>query len=267
METRIQGKFYPLQHDEWIKACKELSSGARDVLYYIRTADPYSNGINITASVIADDLGVHRSTVSRALKELDFKGFINLEIVTARVEIQGGGLLCAEMQPCCKNATSSAETQQPEQKCNSQSENATSSAETQQAEPESQAQSKSQTSKINKNYLDFIKTLSEGERESFWKFGQKKAAQLPKPPELPMKWIEANWSELYQQFKSTAGGMAASVADKDWTQHPDWNDWLGMMRERGVPTFVALGTCFDNKIRRAIADWALKRNLVWGTEA
>lgn len=116
------------------------------------------------------------------------------------------------------------------------------------------------------DYSDFIKTLSESERESFLEFGNKKASQLPKPPELPLKWIEANWQELYTLFLSTPYAVAASIADTDWTSHPDWENWLAQMRE-GVPRFVALGTCFDNKTRRAIADWADNRGLIWGAES
>ncbi|MDB9372369.1 MarR family transcriptional regulator [Nodularia sphaerocarpa] len=76
MKSKLPKKFYPLELEEWIHACKELSSGARDVLYYIRAKDPYSNGIDITAAAIARDLGVNRSTVSRAIKELDKAGLL-----------------------------------------------------------------------------------------------------------------------------------------------------------------------------------------------
>ena len=52
-------------------------------------------------------------------------------------------------------------------------------------------------------YSDFIQTLSEGERENFWEFSKKKTASLPKPPQLPMKWIEANFEELRGQWLET----------------------------------------------------------------
>jgi hypothetical protein len=79
--TKISGKFYPLQHDEWIRACQELTPSRRDVLYFIRTLDPYGNGVKITAAEIARQLStpekiVHRQTISRALKELVEREFI-----------------------------------------------------------------------------------------------------------------------------------------------------------------------------------------------
>ncbi len=52
----------------------------------------------------------------------------------------------------------------------------------------------------SQTYTDFIQTLSDGEREKFLEFGLKKAAELPKPPALPKKWIERNWQELSAEF-------------------------------------------------------------------
>ncbi|MEM6404851.1 MAG: hypothetical protein AAF757_32280, partial [Cyanobacteria bacterium P01_D01_bin.116] len=50
---------------------------------------------------------------------------------------------------------------------------------------------------------DPIQTLSDRERESFIKFSRKKAASLPKPPELPMRWIKANFEELHSEWRET----------------------------------------------------------------
>jgi hypothetical protein len=50
-------------------------------------------------------------------------------------------------------------------------------------------------------YQTFTDSLSESEREKFLEFGLKKAAELPKPPALPKKWIERNWQELREEFK------------------------------------------------------------------
>ena len=50
---------------------------------------------------------------------------------------------------------------------------------------------------------DPIQTLSEDERESFLEFGKKKANSLPKPPQLPIKWIKTNFEELFSQWRET----------------------------------------------------------------
>ncbi|NJO65495.1 MAG: hypothetical protein HC836_47600 [Richelia sp. RM2_1_2] len=51
-------------------------------------------------------------------------------------------------------------------------------------------------------YTDNIQTLSEEERESFLEFGKKKASQLPKPPQLPIKWIQTHHEELYSEWRA-----------------------------------------------------------------
>ncbi|MDZ8226926.1 MAG: MarR family transcriptional regulator, partial [Nostoc sp. ChiVER01] len=100
-DTKIQGKFYPLQHEEWLRACRELTPAQRDVLYYLRTLDPYSTGMEVSPSRIAKDLStaekpVHRSTVGRALKALDEKGFVDMELLKVKVHVLTKGLHCCD---------------------------------------------------------------------------------------------------------------------------------------------------------------------------
>lgn len=194
-QAKIQGKFYPLQHDEWLNACRELTPAQRDVLYFVRTLNPYGDGLDISIAEIARQLStdkrtVHRSTVSRALKELDAKGFIDLELLMVKITIKAKGIHCCDettLLPTDNNrdhdATTVIMTQQARSSRNNQS-------------PEPSTDKGSESSKINKT----IKTLSEGEREAFKNFGFKKAAELPNKPTLPEKWIEANFAELYEQF-------------------------------------------------------------------
>ena len=61
-------------------------------------------------------------------------------------------------------------------------------------------------------YTDFIQTLSDDKREKFLEFGLKKAAELPKPPTLPKKWIAQNWQELKEEF-FTASSQTLSQVD------------------------------------------------------
>ncbi len=65
--------------------------------------------------------------------------------------------------------------------------------------PDKQHSAPSKLSNLSKH----IQTLSKDERESFLKFSKKKAASLPKPPELPFKWIEAHFEELREQWLET----------------------------------------------------------------
>lgn len=77
IKQKIKGQFYPLQHSEWLRACKELKSAQKGVLYYIRTLDPCSKNRLPEVAEIAKALRLVRSTVSRALKVLGQKGYIN----------------------------------------------------------------------------------------------------------------------------------------------------------------------------------------------
>ncbi len=127
---KIQGKFYPLKSEEWLDSINQLTHSELKILYYIRSLDPYSNGINLTPAQIARDLTtekhkMHRSTVGRALKSLDRKGFIDMELIKVRIKVNPKGFLVEPepepepkpepkpeakndvvvTQPCCDHAT------------------------------------------------------------------------------------------------------------------------------------------------------------------
>ena len=217
MQTaKIQGKFYPLQHEEWVKACKDLSSRARDVLYYIRTADPYSNGVEITAAAIARELDCNRSTISRALKELDAKGYIEMEILAAKVSVTGRGLLdVAEIQPRCNSAEAVAKMQHAVQICNDSGKNATANANLQQTTLEMLAPTDCQPLKTPKDSNKTNQTLSEATREknlALWNnfdedfkneirnyAYQIAIPKLPIKPTLTEAWISQHCEELGNQ--------------------------------------------------------------------
>jgi len=246
-KVKIEGKFYPLQRQEWVKACRELTSSARDTLYYIRTTDPYSNGIELTAAAIAKELGVNRSTISRAMKELDSKGFIEMEIISAKVAVTGKGLLdVALVQQCCTSATASAEMQQPVQPRNGQCKNATASAKMQQPTPETLTQSGSDSLKTLKTYKEFFNTLSEPERERFLNFVNKKIEGFTKPIASIPDWLASTdstgsprFEDYYSQFKKSphevrnrelqeAEALRVQLAKEKiyWEAHPQFEEWV-----------------------------------------
>ena len=236
-KTKIQGKFYPLQHDEWLRACRELTPAQRDVLYFVRTLDPYGDGLDISIAEIARQLStdkrtVHRSTVSRALKELDANGFIDMELLMVKLNIKAKGIHCWDseaytlpfgnasgVQDASLRATQEASETSVLPTDNKRDHDATSVITTQQArslrnkrEPQASPNHDSNSLRLNKTYKDFIDSLCETKREKFLKFGLRKAAELPKPPTLPKKWIERNWQELREEF-FTASSQTPSQVD------------------------------------------------------
>jgi hypothetical protein len=126
--------------------------------------------------------------------------------------------------------------------------------------------SKASPDKVSDNspysYQIFINSLSEAEREKFLEFGLKKAAELPKPPTLPEKWVENHHLELYEQFKKTPLGKNLPPT-KDWANHPQRDSWIAQMREKGEWAFILQAPKEDQPERRAFHDWADANNLIW----
>lgn len=90
--------YYQLTSEEWLRACKELKPSEKDVLYYLRTLDPFGErDLDIGVREMARALGMSPSTVSRALKELDRKEWIDMEITSARVKLHSQQALCGEV--------------------------------------------------------------------------------------------------------------------------------------------------------------------------
>lgn len=264
--TKVPGKFYPLQHSEWLKACHELTPAQRDVLYYLRTLDPYGNGLEINCAEIARELSsdrkqIHRQTVSRAVKELDKRGFINADILTCKVVIKSRGLWCDET-PGCDETPSVIMTHQSGSSRTTSDHDAPQRIVTHHAASETLTQQEPCNSKIYKTYKDFKDSLSDSEREKFLEFGQKKAAELPKPPTLPEKWVENHHLELYEQFKKTPLGKNLPPT-KDWANHPQRDSWIAQMREKGEWAFILQAPKEDQPERRAFHDWADANNLIW----
>ena len=76
-DKRIEGKFYPLQNSEWVKVVKELTKSQLAILYYLRSLDPYGDGVKIRASKVAEDLEITKRAVNAAIAVLVQKEFIN----------------------------------------------------------------------------------------------------------------------------------------------------------------------------------------------
>lgn len=223
--TKIQGKFYPLQHLEWLRACKELKPAERDILYYIRTLDPHSDGKELSVSAIASDLGRDKGTVSRALQVLLAKGFVEIELVRVKIKILGLGVLCVDnsvvsTQQGCVHTTEVVSTQPPLSTDNLSCPHTTEVVSTQhQKSPEpipSNASSDLPKTQTYKTYKDFKDSLSEEERESFESFCRNEVAGLPRPVVSLQDYLAAGdasgqprYLDFYRRFAGTT--VAAQI--------------------------------------------------------
>jgi DNA-binding FadR family transcriptional regulator len=82
-------KFYKLENEEWRIACKFLRPTELLILYHLRTLDPFGESeIELGVSSLARELGVSKGAVSKALRSLAEKGWIDLELNNVNVRLK-----------------------------------------------------------------------------------------------------------------------------------------------------------------------------------
>ena len=131
------------------------------------------------------------------------------------------------------------------------------------------------------SYQIFFNSLSDSQRENFFKFCQQQAERLPNPPVLLKRWIQHNWHELVSQWKKKSRDVVfleSNNAQKDWRTHPKFEQWLGYVQinwggfcatdtldcrdVEGNGEVYHFGTPEDRAERRAFATWARANNLI-----
>ncbi len=86
-------------------------------------------------------------------------------------------------------------------------------------------------SNIDHISLSAIAQIPDEEREKFLKFAYQKVDELPKRPTLPKKWIAANLSDLYSEWKKSFAPVVHQAAkDKQFAE------WYDLMRQLGHVT-------------------------------
>lgn len=71
---------YRLASDDWTYTFIQLTRSEIGVYFWVKTRDPFGDRrLNFSVQEIANDLKINKSSVSRALKTLDKKGWISLE--------------------------------------------------------------------------------------------------------------------------------------------------------------------------------------------
>lgn len=93
-QTRIAGKFYPLKTSELVNIFHSLTKSQMGVLLYIRSVDPYSNGIRLKTSKIAEILDITKRAVNAAITVLQEKGYLILEDIEYSIKVNAGGYHC-----------------------------------------------------------------------------------------------------------------------------------------------------------------------------
>lgn len=264
-------KFYPLELDEWLIACKELTKSQLSVLYYLRATDPYSNGLKIKASVIAEELSISRKAVYESISVLKEKQYIELEDAEYILKVIPKGCKydtfhsVTELLPGSEHnhpqVTAVTDRLQDSPPGNNIHPQVTVVTHRLQSTAETLREQGFQNSKINKEFKEFKDSLSDSEKESFSNFGLEKARKLPHPPELPYKWIEAHWKEISAEWMKLQGKIP-EIQKQKWETHPHKNEWIEKIRSLGQFGFYAENQQ-EEKERREFFKWADANKLIW----
>ncbi|MEA5574695.1 hypothetical protein [Calothrix sp. UHCC 0171] len=107
---------------------------------------------------------------------------------------------------------------------------------------------------------NLFKSLSEQEREKFLEFANKKASELPVPPTLPGKWIEAHFEELHVLWKKHQSSIEVThCGGRDSTNVLDFDNWDAINHEGQYITLMGIGLAkfCENKVSKAWYEWAV----------
>ena len=78
---KVQGKFYPLQHQEFLKLNQLLTQSELAVYLWLKTKDPFGDKlVEADTQKISEDLGISRRSIQRALAKLQQEELIELVI-------------------------------------------------------------------------------------------------------------------------------------------------------------------------------------------
>ncbi|MDZ4879081.1 MAG: hypothetical protein CLLPBCKN_008519 [Chroococcidiopsis cubana SAG 39.79] len=286
-----------LTTNDWVECFKQLTRAELGVFYYIRTLDPYGDrDLEIDCSKVGELLGIHRTSVSRALEELKNKGLIDLEIEKARVrqrinnrkltllsdqengsnhELEEENGSCAPTHSSCADAQQCAPTHKQVRPRTDKCADAQQCAPTHKSEATTQPQQELQNSSYSHTYSDFIQTLSDSERENFEKFvrdeWKKLTARNGESGEeiVSLERFLAREEDLknwHQRFLSSAAGKEAKkkaiATSHDWRNDLRFSEWIWEAFNRGYE-WVHENEA-EREQRKAFYDWAMATNAFEG---
>ncbi len=260
----IKGRFYPVT-PEIAKVLRQAKLTAAEwrIWSYLIEIEPWGDVYqDIDTLVVMTGCQVSKATYYRAIAK-----FQELELF----DFQDKGISIRNLKgvSSLKNETPVAEMRQDSQKCESSFKNETPVSEMRQDSqkcenqpPQPSPSKDSHSPQTKQTYSDYTNSLSDSERESFLKFGLEKAKKLPKPPELPHKWIETHWQEILAEWMKVQGKIP-QVQQQKWENHPRRDEWLAKIRSLGQFGFYAENNQ-EEKERREFFNWANANNLIWG---
>ncbi len=222
-QTKIQGKFYPLQHEEFIILNQRLNASELAVYLWLKTNEPFGDKLVETdTKAIALDLNISRRTVQRALAKLQKEKLIDLVITKFHYRVKSKPTKESDDTDKVKERLRVATPVSPDdisvaigtgmspsvRECRHRYENVANSTSMSSPEAEMSSEQSSQNPKTLQTYTDFKKTLSEDERENFLKFVEEVIRNLEKPINDLEAWLASKnaanqnrWEVYYQNYQ------------------------------------------------------------------
>ena len=220
---KVRGKFYPLQHQEFLQLNQILTQSELSVYLWLKTNDPFGGKlIEADTQKIAEDLGVSRRSVQRALVKLQQEELIELVINKFKYRLKSQSASQSVNNSRIKDdlkevATSRSSddgkialTSLVSPKRHQDRSNDSKIVSTTSVSPslsETISEREFQTPNTSKTYIDFKKTLSEDESENFLKFVIKAIKSFREPIQDVEAWLASQtkagqnrWSVYYQNY-------------------------------------------------------------------
>ena len=262
--TQIKQKFYPLTVEELIELSTKLTDTELKIYLYLMAANPFGDrAYEIDTAIIAEHMGVTRRTVQRVVKKLESLDLIEVEVSKFKYKKRQQD---RQSDSRIAKATAGSPKRQQDRSSDSRIAKATAGSlkrqQDRQRSSEPLPEGNPSPSKTINTYSDYLDSLSESERESFLEFAKKKATQLPKPPELPLKWIEKNFEDLRSLYEKQNGIVRCSHS---WSEDRQ-QEWLDKIRSLGFAAFIYEEGKL-NLERKNFYEWANSKNLIWGAES
>ncbi|MBW4536743.1 MAG: helix-turn-helix domain-containing protein [Pleurocapsa minor HA4230-MV1] len=220
---KVQGKFYPLQHQEFLKLNQILTQSELSVYLWLKTNDPFGEKfIEADTQKIAEDLEISRRTVQRALVKLQQVSLI--ELVISKFKYRMKSKLSSDngcFSEISDESTRNMSKLSDDNKIASATIGSfgrhqdrlddtgdTSATSVSPSSPETISEQRFQTPKISKTYLDFKDSLSESERENYLKFVKETTKNFRQPIQDIEAWLASQtkagqnrWEVYYLKYQ------------------------------------------------------------------
>ncbi len=228
--TKIQGKFYPLQHEEFLNLNRILTQSELSVYLWLKTNDPFGEKLmEADTQEIANDLGISRRSIQRALVKLREENLIDLVINKFKYRMKSKSLtiedkseVATPMSPDDIKIAQTTSGSSQRHQCRSNDTHVAKVSPVSPPSSETHAGTRFQNPKTNKTYLDFKDSLSEGERENFLKFVEEEANNLERPINDLEAWLASKtkaqqnrWEVYYQIYQKQQSSSSPQNSDSN----------------------------------------------------